>query len=100
MANRKPTPKPAPAPVRDATHKPLLRQTIRQVLARAVERKFTDAMLLTSVQMVGVESTEEELREALLWNQSSGYVDYRYNRDAERDEWYLTERGKAKEGLK
>jgi hypothetical protein len=97
MAKTK-TPKPAPV-VRDATHMPLLRGKVREVLRMAPTRRFHEELLHQSVDALGMEATIEELREALLWNQSKGYVDYTHNGDFGRDEWFLTPRGKAKEGI-
>lgn len=92
-------PKRPAAIARDETHMPMLRQTVREVLRMAPTRRFHERMLETSVAALGMEATIEELREALLWNQGKGYVDYTHNGDFGRDEWFLTARGKAKEGL-
>lgn len=92
-------PKTPPPIVRDATHAPLLRQSVRDVLRMAPTRRFHESLLHTSVLALGMEATLEELREALLWNSSKGFVDYTHNGDFARDEWFLTPRGKDKEGI-
>lgn len=43
---------------------------------------------------------ERTVQAALDWNHDRGWVDYRYNSELEWDEWFLTPRGKAKEGVK
>lgn len=42
----------------------------------------------------------DELRVAIEYNQGKGWIEFLYNSEEERDEWFLTERGRAKEGLK
>lgn len=80
--------------------RPLVRRKIREVLAMAPDRRFTEGMLLDAVrQLVPFEVPESELRVGLEWNQESGYVDWKYSRDMDRDEWFLTARGLAKEGV-
>lgn len=80
---------------------PLLRAKIREVLAFAPTRKFTEAMLLDAVnRIIPVPVALADVRRATEWNQSSGFVDYAFNRDEARDEWFLTDRGLVKEGIK
>lgn len=43
---------------------------------------------------------EAAVQAALDWNHDRGWVDYRYNSELEWDEWFLTPRGREKEGLK
>ena len=43
---------------------------------------------------------EGSVMAALSWNHDRGWVDYRYNGELGWDEWFLTARGKEKEGLK
>jgi hypothetical protein len=82
---------------RDPNRAPLLRAKVREVLAMAPAHYFAEQMLLDAVnQLIPAPADLPELHEALEWNQASGFVDYRYNRDSDRDEWQLTERGKAK----
>lgn len=80
--------------------RPLVRRKIREVLAMAPGRRFTEGMLLDAVgQLVPFELPDSELRVGLEWNIESGFVDYKFNRDMDRDEWFLTDRGLAKEGI-
>ncbi|MEI6492060.1 MAG: hypothetical protein WCO94_05890 [Verrucomicrobiota bacterium] len=85
----------------DKPDMPLLRAKVREVLAFAPQRKFTEAMIMDGAnRMVPVPADLAAVRLAIEWNLGSGYVDYVYNRDEDRDEWFLTPRGKAKEGIK
>jgi len=80
---------------------PLLRAKVREVLAFAPDRKFTEAMILDAVnRMIPIPADLETVRLAVEWNLGSGFVDYTFNRDEDRDEWFLTPRGKSKEGIK
>jgi len=80
---------------------PLLRSKVREVLAMFPKRLFTEQMILDGVNRLIPEPVElDHVRLATEWNLGSGFVDYKFNRDEERDEWFLTPRGKAKEGLK
>lgn len=76
---------------------PLLRRKIREVLAMASTRRFTEQMILDAVnQLIPEPASKAEIGEQLLWNHESGYVDYRHNRDIDQREWFLTEEGKKK----
>jgi len=78
----------------------LLREKIREVLAMAPARKFTEQMILDAVnKLVPEPASLNELRNELSWNHESDYIDYRHNRDTNLDEWFLTERGKQKQSL-
>ena len=80
---------------------PLLRAKVREVLSFAPTRKFSEGMILDAImRLVPVDLTLNHVRMAIEWNLGSGYLDYTYNRDEERDEWFLTPRGRAKEGIK
>jgi hypothetical protein len=43
--------------------------------------------------------TVGELKKAMLWNQTRGYIDFVVNPRLEREEWSLTTQGKTMEGL-
>lgn len=46
-------------------------------------------------------ATEELVMVALLWNQSArGWCDFRVNQITEKDEWFLTTKGRKQEGVK
>ncbi len=80
--------------------RPLLRRKVREVLVMAPTRRFTEAMIADAVgQLVPFDVPPNEIRVAIDWNLESGLVDYKFNRDLDRDEWSLTDRGLAKEGL-
>lgn len=73
----------------------ILRPVIRETMQLAPGRKFTVKALRAQIRSEYPEVTEEEVTTALRWNQSKGYVDFTFNAEFERDEWYLTERGKT-----
>ena len=58
-----------------------------EFLVAQLNRFFPETILVT------------ELLVALQWNQGKGFVDYHFNSDSERNEWFLTESGRQKEGL-
>jgi hypothetical protein len=92
------TPKAPAAPV---VPQPLLREKVREVMALAPGRKFTESMLLDAInRIIPFDAAAEDIRLAVEWNHESGFIDYSFNRDEDRDEWKLTERGREKEGLK
>jgi hypothetical protein len=77
--------------------KALLRRKIREVLAMAATRRFTELMILDAVnQLIPEPASKGEIGDELQWNHESGYVDFKHNRDINLDEWFLTERGKQK----
>ncbi len=76
----------------------LIREKIREVLAMAPTRRFTEQMLCDALgKLLADPPTLIDLRNELSWNHESDYIDYRHNRDTNLDEWFLTERGKEKE---
>jgi hypothetical protein len=75
----------------------ILRKKVREVLAMAPARRFTEQMILDGVnELIADKAEMSEIRRAIDWNHESGYIEYKYNRDYDRDEWFLTERGKQK----
>ncbi len=75
--------------------KAILRKKVREVLAMAPSRYFTEEMILDAVnELIPDKALITEVRDAIDWNHNSGYVDFRHNREYERDEWQITERGK------
>ncbi len=76
------------------------RKKLREVLALRPSRKFTEPMLLEGVTALMPERVSvDELRAAIEWNHSRGFIEFAHNEDLERDEWFLTGKGKSKEGL-
>lgn len=80
----------------------LVRQRIRKILsALPVHRPWAREEFVLEVlnEFFAEKVTIDELRTALEWNQSKGYIDYRQNGDKDRIEWFLTDLGRHKEGL-
>ena len=78
----------------------LLRRRIRMILsALPTGRRASERLLFDLLRPDLPELRAEELRVSLEWNLGKGYIDYKHNGDEERDEWFLTERGREKEGL-
>ena len=77
-----------------------LRMFVRTALSTLPQgRRMGETMLYTHLRQDFAELRVEELRAAIEWNHARGYIDFRRNHDLERDEWALTETGRAKEGL-
>ena len=73
---------------------------MREVLALAPTRRFSERMILDALGgMMPEPVTYEELRKSIEWNHSRNFIEYRFNGDMERNEWFLTDAGKQKEGL-
>lgn len=72
-----------------------LRPVIRETMQLKPAVKWTAKSLLGLIKAEYSDATEADVRNALLWNQQKGFVDYHFNAQYERDEWFLTERGKA-----
>lgn len=73
-----------------------LRPVIRETMQMKPETKWTAKSLLGLIRAEYSDAVEADVRNALLWNQKKGFVDYEHNAEFDRDEWFLTERGKAK----
>jgi len=81
----------------------LLRGKVRDVMtALPPGRKATRAMIDDAIRVVFgySDAKDDQISAAIEWNHERNLIDYHYNHDADRDEWFLTERGKAKEGIK
>lgn len=77
-----------------------LRAEVRRVIsAMPPAMKVTKAVLLAGLKAQGFAPGDMHLDEAIEWNLSRGYIDYRYDTDIDQDVWFLTPRGLAKEGL-
>jgi hypothetical protein len=80
----------------------LVRRQLRTILsALPVNRQQVSEEFLVEQlsRFFPSKATVNELRNALEWNQSRGFIDYRHNTDEDRVEWFLTDAGKHKEGL-
>lgn len=78
-----------------------LRAAVRNVLAALpAKRRAPMAVLNSGLKALGFEASEEQIAAAIEWNHARNFVDFTFNHDIEQDEWFLTERGRAKEGLK
>ncbi len=77
------------------------KKKIREILAMAPRSRFTERMILDALNlMMPQEATTAELAEWIEFNHSRGWIEYRKNPDAgNREEWFLTDDGKQKEGL-
>jgi|GEM_PF-2982282 len=76
------------------------RKKVREVLAMAPRRRFSEGMILDGLNRLMPEKvTTQELAAWIEYNHSRGWIEYRHNPDEERDEWFLTDEGKQKEGL-
>ena len=78
----------------------LLRKKVRVVLALAPTRRFSEPMILDAMSGMMPEPVSfEEMKKAIEWNHSRNLIEYRHNEDLERNEWFLTDAGKQREGL-
>lgn len=79
-----------------------LREEVRGALAQlpAGQGATVDFLAKAIRRNTPLRPTNEEVEQALVWNQGKGgWCDFKYNRELEWDEWYLTPRGITKEGL-
>lgn len=72
-----------------------LRRVIRETLQMAPARRWTVTALFAQIRIQFDFAAEADVKAALLWNQSKGYVNYEVNQEFERDEWFLTLRGRT-----
>lgn len=74
-----------------------LREKVREVLGSAKEgRYFRPEQLFAEVtDLIARDFSLEQLAAALKWNRSQGYVAIRYNEEYEREEYAITNRGRA-----
>jgi len=78
----------------------LLRDRVRTVLAALpANRRASEQLIFDKLKPDFPDLRADDLRVSIEWNQGKGWIDYRYNADQERDEWFLSERGRQKEGL-
>lgn len=75
----------------------MLRRLVREALDLASPQKLTSDLIEDAVESRGTgDVSQDEIREAMEWNQSKGFITYEYNEDLEVDLWSLTDRGAAK----
>jgi hypothetical protein len=78
----------------------ILRKKVREILAMAPRRRFSEQMILDSLsQLVPEPVSVPVLLSTLEWNHARNLIEFRFNEDSERNEWFLTDQGKQKEGL-
>ena len=76
--------------------KGLIRETLRGIL-KAWGMEATDEQLKKLVRKaLPMEVSDEAYSDAREWNQSQGYIRYRYDEEDEVDLWKITERGITK----
>jgi hypothetical protein len=82
---------------------PIFLRTKLRVILSALPPAFPRAceeFLIAELSRVTPEPVRvPELRAAIEWNHARGLIDYRHNPMEERDEWFLTARGRQQEGL-
>lgn len=64
-------------------------------LAKDPKRVWTVRALFAQIRAEFPAAKPDDVEKALKWNQSKGFVDYRFNSEFETDEWSLTPRGRA-----
>lgn len=72
-----------------------LRPVIRETMQMSPDKKWSEKSLHNLIREEYSHASIADVRNALLWNQLKGFVDYHFNAQFERDDWFLTERGKA-----
>lgn len=86
-----PKPKPKNKIKPEAATSTHLRPIVRETLAES-PRKLTLEALHGIIRKGDPGVSLKDVRDALLWNQSKGFVDYIHNRDFETDEWFLIQK--------
>lgn len=91
MSRRKVAASAAPAP------RPELRRKVREALDALPDgRRATLPMLVEMVNsLLPLPATEAQVKEALTWNHDRGFVGKFENAELERDEWLITQMGRA-----
>ena len=78
----------------------LNRNKVREMLAWAPTRRFSDELLLANIDRLGLEKpTVMELHQALEWNKGKGFIEAFYNGKQDFYEWQITPAGLREEGL-
>ena len=85
----------------DHTPRKEVRQEIREIMAQAPDRRFTAEMIHNRVNQLhrDLPVPFDLCNDHLEWNFQRGFVDYQYNHELNRDEYFLTDKGKRQEGL-
>lgn len=77
-----------------------LRRRVRFILSTLpAERRLSEDILFDKLRPDFPELKVDEMKRALTWNLEQNYADFRYNKDLERNEWFLTPGGRHKEGI-
>lgn len=83
-----------------AANKALIKKYVRDVCSLAKGYGVTEEFMhdaISSLVPAGVEM--DEMREAVEWNVSQGFVKRTYNDDTEAHEWSITKAGIAKDNV-
>lgn len=70
-----------------------LRPVIRETMRAAPKRKWTPESLLSTLRPIEPDATLADIKAALMWNHSKGFVDFTHNAELDSDTWTLTPRG-------
>lgn len=75
-----------------------VRKEVREIMAVTPDRRFTLGMIASRINSMHQVPVPEELVERHLnWNHAKGFVDFEHNHELEREEWFLTDKGKRME---
>lgn len=79
----------------------MLRKYVREVIGLTpTRRKATTRVLFDGVdKLARAPLGVDELQKAVLWNQTEGYVEVKFDKDEDADVHTLTPAGRKKEGL-
>lgn len=76
----------------------ILRIKVREVLlALPKGRKAARAVIASGVVALGFDFNDEQLDEAIEWNHKRNLIDYEHNYTYDRDEWFLSDKGRKHE---
>lgn len=77
----------------------ILRRKVRDaLLAVSAGRRCTLGMIDENVRaLTSLPFTAPDLRQAIAWNEDKGFISEQWNHDFDREEYELTNRGRAKD---
>ena len=70
-----------------------LRPVIRATMRAAPKQPWTPESLLSTLSGPYPTATLADIKAALMWNHSKGFVDFTHNAELEADAWKITPRG-------
>lgn len=79
--------------------RPQLRKKVREALMALPQGRRITLKILTDLvnELLAVEASADEVRDAVNWNHDQGFVGRIHNDELEQDEWYLTKAGREHE---